>query len=137
MNKIVSLQYSLVDRMPRQVKDLRPRRSVTTSREDCGSTTSPESGSESLLHDDGDTESDRSPKEKAGEEADPPLFLSMRRSTRRKRSPPGYHFCDQAISGEIVLQNYLEDIRKLECRSLNLRIRRANCERGGPFMHRH
>lgn len=58
--------------MPRQVKDLRPRRSVTTSREDCGSTTSPESGSESLLHDDGDTESDRSPKEKAGEEADPP-----------------------------------------------------------------
>lgn len=66
MAKIVRLQSCVVDESPPpQVKDMCPYLRVTTSEEDSDSTNSSDSRSESLLHDNGDAESDNSPEEEA------------------------------------------------------------------------
>ena len=95
LTEVIRPQSVLVDGVPRHVKDLRPRHSVTSLEEDSDGTPS-ESEVERLLCDTEDTESDDSPEE--GAVAEPPS-VPLRRSTRRKRPPPDCHICDHKISG--------------------------------------
>ena len=100
VTEIISPQSVLVDGMPRHMKDLRPRYSLLSSEEDSDSTTSSESRSESLIRDDEtETESDDLP------EAEVEAHISeeaprLRRSTRKKRPPPGCRLCDHEIREE-------------------------------------
>ena len=64
VTEVISPQSVLVDGVPRHVKDLLPRHSVTSLEEDSDATHS-ESEAESLLCDTEDTESDDSPEEGA------------------------------------------------------------------------
>ena len=95
MTEVISPQSILVDIVPRHVKDLCLRHSVTSSEEDFDGTSS-ESEAETLLCDTKDTESDNSPEEGAVVEPPPvPLY----RSTRQKRPPPDCHVCYHEIRG--------------------------------------
>ena len=96
MTEVINPQSVLVDRVPRHVKDLHPRHSVTSLEEDSDGEPS-ESEAESLLCDTDDTESDDSSEE--GAMAEPPP-VPLRRSTRRKQPLPDCHICDHEISGE-------------------------------------
>ena len=78
VTKVISPQPVLVDRIPRHMKDLCLRHSVTSLEEDSNCTPS-ESEAESLLCDTKDTESDDSPEE--GTMAEPPP-VPLHRSTR-------------------------------------------------------
>ena len=96
VTEVISPQSVLVDGVPRHVKDLRPRHSLTSLEEDSDGTPS-ESATKNLLCDTTDTESDDSPEEGAVVEPPP---VPLHRSTRQKRPPPECHICDHEIRGE-------------------------------------
>ena len=100
--KIISPQLFLVDRIPCHVKDLCTRPSLTKSEEDFDNTS--ESGAESLLLEEENTESDNLPED--GAEAEP-LSLSLRRRTCCKWPLPGCHLCDHEIGGEVLWEKWL------------------------------
>lgn len=70
------------------------------------------------------TESDNSPEEEAEEEA----------SNEGDHRQVATFVIKRSVGS--VLENYLGAPRGPECRSLNLQIRRTNCERGKPYGHR-
>ena len=105
VTEVISPKSILVDGVPRHIKDLRPRHSVTSLEEDSDGTPS-KSEAESLLC---DTESDDSPEE--GAVAEPPP-VPLCRSTGRKRPPPDYHTCDHEIRvGDIAREEITSRIK--------------------------
>lgn len=85
------------------------------------------------MHHNGDAESESSPKEETGEKVEHPS-LSLRRSTRRMRPPPGCYFWDQEISWGVCWR-ILEDPRGPEWHKVTLQtVNEANHTSVGVLM---